>query len=84
MKDDLSGSFFVVPTGSEASPAVLKKENATLRVEISTLKNRLEETERVLKLRREQDLHLRDSIFQATREVSSSFKLILLVLNGYT
>lgn len=68
--DELSGSFFLIPTGSEASPAALKNENTTLKAEIVSLKNRLETTERVLKLRREQDVHLRDSVFQATREVS--------------
>jgi len=71
--DELSGSFFLIPTGPESSPAALKKENITLKAEISLLKNRLEGTERVLKLRREQDVQLRDSIFQATREVSLFF-----------
>ena len=33
------------------------------------MKSRLEATERMLKLRKEQDLQLRDSIFMATREV---------------
>ncbi|KAF9533376.1 hypothetical protein CPB83DRAFT_845168 [Crepidotus variabilis] len=66
--DDLSGSFFLIPTGSEPSPAVLKKENATLKAEVASLKSRLDGTEKVLKLRKEQDVHLRDSIFQATRE----------------
>ena len=33
------------------------------------MKSRLEATERILKLRKEQDLQLRDSIFMATREV---------------
>lgn len=73
--DELSGSFFLIPTGPEDSPAALKKENTTLKAEISLLKNRLEGTERVLKLRREQDVQLRDSIFQATREVSLFFSL---------
>ncbi|KAG5639610.1 hypothetical protein H0H81_010812 [Sphagnurus paluster] len=66
--DELSESFFVIPTGSESSPAALKKENAALKVEAESLKKRLEATERVLQLRKEQDLQLRDSIFQATRE----------------
>ena len=33
------------------------------------MKSRLDATERILKLRKEQDLQLRDSIFMATREV---------------
>ena len=33
------------------------------------MKGRLEAAERILKLRKEQDLQLRDSIFMATREV---------------
>jgi hypothetical protein len=33
------------------------------------MKTRLDATERILKLRKEQDLQLRDSIFMATREV---------------
>ena len=79
-KDDLSGSFFLIPTGVDASPTVLKKENTTLKAEIATLKNRLEGTERVLKLRRDQDLQLRDSIFQATREVNLTCYLLFLLI----
>ncbi|KAF8969806.1 hypothetical protein BDZ97DRAFT_1792699 [Flammula alnicola] len=66
--DDLSGSFFLIPSGSETSPAVLKKENEALKAEVSSTKSRLETAERILKLRKEQDMHLRDSIFMATRE----------------
>ncbi|KAF8874631.1 hypothetical protein CPB84DRAFT_1966929 [Gymnopilus junonius] len=66
--DDLSGSFFLIPSGAEPSPAVLKKENESLKTEINLMKSRLEAAERVLKLRKEQDLQLRDSIFMATRE----------------
>ncbi|KAF9562160.1 hypothetical protein CPC08DRAFT_706887 [Agrocybe pediades] len=66
--DDLSGSFYLIPSGAEPSPAVLKKENETLRAEINATKSRLEESERLLKLRKEQDLQLRDSIYLATRE----------------
>ncbi|TFK42898.1 hypothetical protein BDQ12DRAFT_676974 [Crucibulum laeve] len=66
--DELSESFFVIPSGAEASPAALKKENASLKLEIISMQKRLEATERVLQLRKEQDHQLRDSIFQATRE----------------
>ena len=37
------------------------------------MKGRLEATERILKLRKEQDLQLRDSIFMATREVCIAY-----------
>lgn len=40
-----------------------------LKLEIETTKKRLEVQERILQLRKDQDAHLRDSIFQATREV---------------
>ncbi|CAA7267636.1 unnamed protein product [Cyclocybe aegerita] len=66
--DDLSGSFFFIPSGNEQTPAVLKKENASLKAEITSMKSRLETAEQILKLRKEQDLQLRDSIFMATRE----------------
>ncbi|KAF8162995.1 hypothetical protein B0H34DRAFT_794745 [Crassisporium funariophilum] len=66
--DDLSGSFCLIPSGSEPTLSALKKENTTLKVEVESMKSRLETTERILKLRKEQDLQLRDSIFMATRE----------------
>jgi hypothetical protein len=40
------------------------------------MQKRFDATERVLQLRKEQDLHLRDSIFQATREVDFSMSPI--------
>lgn len=70
MGDELSESFFLIPTGNEASPAALRKENASLKKEVEVMQKRLEATERVLQLRKEQDTQLRDSIFQATREVA--------------
>ena len=60
----------MVPTSGEPSPAIIKKENAALKLELEMTKKRLEATERVLTLRKEQDVQLRDSIFQATREAS--------------
>ncbi|KAJ6623411.1 hypothetical protein B0H10DRAFT_789691 [Mycena sp. CBHHK59/15] len=67
--DELTESFFLIPSGSESSPATtLKQDNALLKLEVDTLKKRLEATERILQLRREQDAQLRDSIFQATKE----------------
>ncbi|KAJ6513892.1 hypothetical protein C8R47DRAFT_1207172 [Mycena vitilis] len=66
--DELTESFFLIPSSSESSPSTLRQENASLRLEVDSLKRRLEATERVLQLRREQDAQLRDSIFQATKE----------------
>lgn len=65
--DDLSESFLVIPSGSE--PGALKKENAVLKVELANLQKRLEMAEKVLHLREKQDQQLRDSIYQAKREV---------------
>ena len=42
-----------------------------MKTELASVKSRLEATERILRLRKEQDLQLRDSIFMATREVLS-------------
>ncbi|KAJ7684968.1 hypothetical protein DFH06DRAFT_1313341 [Mycena polygramma] len=67
--DELTESFFLIPSSSESSPATLRQENASLRLEVDSLKKRLQATERVLQLRREQDAQLRDSIFQTTKEV---------------
>ncbi|KAF5391322.1 hypothetical protein D9757_002067 [Collybiopsis confluens] len=64
--DDLSGSFYVIP--SESSMTALKKENTTLKSVIDSIKKRLETTERVLQMRKEQDMQLRDSIVQASKE----------------
>ncbi|KAJ7632409.1 hypothetical protein FB45DRAFT_912364 [Roridomyces roridus] len=66
--DELTESFCLVPSSSNSSPDALKRDNASLRLEVDLLKKRLEASERVLQLRKEQDAHLRDSIFQATKE----------------
>jgi len=66
--DHLTESFFLIPSSSGSSPQNLNQDNAALRVEVDVLKRRLEATERALQLRREQDVQLRDSIFQATKE----------------
>jgi hypothetical protein len=47
----------------------LKEENITLRSELEGMQKRLESTERVLKLRQEQDQQLRENIAVARREV---------------
>ncbi|KAJ4488180.1 hypothetical protein J3R30DRAFT_3654492 [Lentinula aciculospora] len=60
------GSFYVIP--SESSTSALKKENVALRTEIESTQKRLEATERVLQMRKEQDMQLRESIVQASKE----------------
>ncbi|KAG7092269.1 hypothetical protein E1B28_008632 [Marasmius oreades] len=65
--DDLSESFLVIP--SEATMRALKQENIALKGQVGLLQHRLEATERVLRLRKEQDHYLRDSILQASKEV---------------
>lgn len=70
INDELSESFFVIPSGNEASPMTLKRENSRLKLEVETMKKRLEATENIIHLRKEQDLQLRDSIVQATKEAS--------------
>ncbi|KAG5354168.1 hypothetical protein C0989_003681 [Termitomyces sp. Mn162] len=66
--DELSESFFVVPSGNEPSPMMLKKENSRLNLEAEAMKKRIEALEKTIHLRKEQDIQLRDSIVQATKE----------------
>lgn len=66
--DDLSESFCLVPGGSEPSISALKKENASLKDQVETMQQRLSQAERVLKLRKEQDMQLRDSIIMARQQ----------------
>lgn len=47
----------------------LKEENSSLRSELEGMKKRLENAERMLKLRQEQDQQLRENIAVARREV---------------
>ncbi|KAG7452703.1 uncharacterized protein BT62DRAFT_989790 [Guyanagaster necrorhizus] len=68
--DELSESFFLIPSDSEPSNAALKKENIGLKVEVETLQRRLEAAEKAMAIRKEQDIQLRDSIYQATKEVA--------------
>lgn len=69
--DELSESFFLIPSGAEPSAATLKKENLALKAETDTLRRRLEAAEKVLQVRKEQDAQLRDSVYQATKEIVS-------------
>ncbi|PFH52376.1 hypothetical protein AMATHDRAFT_74173 [Amanita thiersii Skay4041] len=66
--DELSESFCLVSTAVEPSLTALKRENARLKTEADATQKRLEAMERVIQLRKEQDLQLRESIFLATRE----------------
>ncbi|KAM6501927.1 hypothetical protein JOM56_001904 [Amanita muscaria] len=68
-EDDESDSFYLISTEKDhTSASALKSENASLKTELETLQKRLATMERVIQLRKEQDMQLRDSIFQATRE----------------
>lgn len=66
---DSSDSFCFIPSKSEPSQLVLKEENSALRSELEGMKKRLENAERMLKLRQEQDQQLRENIAVARREV---------------
>ncbi|TFK26417.1 hypothetical protein FA15DRAFT_667509 [Coprinopsis marcescibilis] len=70
--DDLSGSFFLIPSGSEPSSAVLRKENTNLKAELIVMADKLKAAENLLKLRKDQDMQLRNSIFEAQRAMSAS------------
>ncbi|RXW15865.1 hypothetical protein EST38_g9988 [Candolleomyces aberdarensis] len=61
---DLSGSFCLIPSGSDASPAALRKENIQLKAEMTAVNEKLAATEQVLRLRKDQDMQLRNSIFE--------------------
>jgi uncharacterized protein YhaN len=73
--DELSESFCLIPSGSDPTPSSLKKENANLKAQIETIQKQLAATERVLKLRKEQDQQLKESIVLARREVRYHFQL---------
>lgn len=71
--DDLSGSFFLIPSGSEPGPVALRKENTELRSEVAAMQERLTATEQLLRLRKEQDMQLRNSIFEVRDETATFF-----------
>lgn len=66
--DELSESFCLVPEGPEVSTSSLKKANATLKEQMEAMQQRLLQAERVLQMRKEQDLQLRDSIVMARQQ----------------
>jgi len=65
---DSSDSFCFIPSKSEPSHSVLREENSILRSELEGMQKRLENAERMLKLRQEQDQQLRENIAVARRE----------------
>jgi hypothetical protein len=58
----------VISSGSE--PGALRKENAALKAELANMQRRLDTADKVIQLRGKQDQQLRDSIYQARREVN--------------
>lgn len=68
LDDDLSESFCLIPGSSEPSALALKKENIALKEQIDAMQQRILQTERVLHMRKEQDLQLRDSIVMARQQ----------------
>jgi len=70
--DELSESFCLIPGSSEPTPAALKKENATLKDQIQAMQQRLAQTDRILQLRKEQDMQLRDSIVIARQHAQKA------------
>ncbi|EMD38608.1 hypothetical protein CERSUDRAFT_113788 [Gelatoporia subvermispora B] len=66
--DDMSDSFCLIPSGSEPVATTLKKENTELKMELDEMRKQLASAEATLKMRQEQDQHLRDSIMLARKE----------------
>ena len=67
----MTDSFCVIPSKSDSSLAVLKKENASIKAQLEDERKKLAAAERLLKQRQEQDQHLRESIMLARKEVSA-------------
>ncbi|KAJ3492102.1 hypothetical protein NLI96_g249 [Meripilus lineatus] len=66
--DDMADSFCLIPSKTEPSLSILKKENSTLKADLEEAQKQLALAERTLKQRKEQDLQLRDSIMLARKE----------------
>ncbi|OAX41311.1 hypothetical protein K503DRAFT_848471 [Rhizopogon vinicolor AM-OR11-026] len=66
--NELSESFYLIPSDSEPSRSVLKKENASLKQELDAMSKRLATAERIMHLRKEQDQQLRESIVMARHQ----------------
>lgn len=67
--NDMTDSFFVIPSKSDSSVASLKKENASIKAQLDDERKKLAAAERLLKQRHEHDQHLRESIMLARKEV---------------
>ncbi|KAH7916013.1 hypothetical protein BJ138DRAFT_1140485 [Hygrophoropsis aurantiaca] len=77
--DELSESFCLIPSGSDPSPLVLKRENLSLKAEVETMRQRLLTTERILQMRKEQDQQLRDSIVMARHQAQRAMGASMMV-----
>ncbi|KAJ3556643.1 hypothetical protein NM688_g1918 [Phlebia brevispora] len=67
-EEDMADSFCIVPSKSDQSVALLKKENAAIKAQLDEERKKLAAAERMLKQRQEQDQHLRESIMLARKE----------------
>jgi hypothetical protein len=67
--NELSESFYMIPSDSEPSRSDLKKENTSLKQELEAMSKRLTAAERIMQLRKEQDQQLRESIVMARHQV---------------
>lgn len=67
--NELSESFYMIPSDSEPSRSALKKENGSLKQELEAMSKRLAAAERIMQLRKEQDQQLRESIVMARHQV---------------
>ena len=65
----MADSFCLVPSKPDPSIATLKKENAIMKAQLEEERRKLAAAERILKQRQEQDVHLRESIMLARKEV---------------
>ncbi|KAG0705169.1 hypothetical protein DFH29DRAFT_907881 [Suillus ampliporus] len=66
--NELSESFYMIPSDSEPPRSVLKKENASLKQDLEAMSRRLVAAERIMQLRKEQDQQLRESIVMARHQ----------------
>ncbi|ETW85503.1 hypothetical protein HETIRDRAFT_414518 [Heterobasidion irregulare TC 32-1] len=76
---DSSDSFCMIPSKSEASPSMLKKEIVSLKSDLEATQKQLEVVERQLEIRKEQDQQLRDNIVVARREAQRAMGASLVV-----
>ncbi|KAF7791253.1 hypothetical protein EIP86_002267 [Pleurotus ostreatoroseus] len=66
--EDMADSFLMVPSKSDQSVTLLKKENVLIKAQLEEERKKLAAAERMLKQRQEQDQHLRESIMLARKE----------------